>query len=85
MSSQDTAPRTRTVSLRRARAALLFSLVLAAVSVGLLFLCLGLGAWAGAVFAAVSLVLSSWRARRWSRAITAALASPDEYRWTPDR
>jgi hypothetical protein len=75
--------RTRTVTLRRARFALAFSIVMAAVSFGLLFLLAGSGAWSGVAFAAISLVLSCWRALRWHRAIRKALTSPDEYRWTP--
>jgi hypothetical protein len=89
MSSQD-APRARTVSLRRARAALVFSLAMTVIcaACGIFFLVLAVLLSAPAallllVAPVLGTVFNSLRAVRWSRAIRAALTSPDEYRWTP--
>lgn len=87
MTSQDRQIRTRTVSLRRARAALISSLACAAICGGLLVLFLGLvtaGASPALLIApAAGLFFSGLRARTWHRAIRTATTSPDEMRWTP--
>lgn len=88
MSSQDTSPRTRTVSLRRARVSLVGAVVMTVICAAALVFFLALAVFSGAPAALliaplVGAVLSLVRARRWHRAIRQARTAPDEYRWRP--
>ena len=86
MTSQDRQIRTRTVSLSRARAALIFSLASAAVGLAsLLILVLGFSAPFFLLIApGLATVFSAIRALRWHKAILAATSEhPDQMHWTP--
>jgi hypothetical protein len=82
MTSQN--PRTRTVSLRRARLSQLGAILMSLACLAVVLIALAASHPLLLVFPVIGLTSGLAAARGWSRAIRRARHAPDEYRWTPD-